>query len=1802
MKNRIKASQKVSRRVGDSLLRADPTRTYALRNEFTKHLEKVFGQLKGDVIRYLQTDNLLGLPTANSFLGRLFKGGAAVAAVAGGDNCGIAKGGFQPGNTCAKGTTGTDHTKSAEFKTWFGNSKVVDKQGDPKETSSIAGVTSVTAPKVVYHGTPNGAFTVFSKDHIADPQSQHFGPGFYFTEDKAAAEVYSEGGHSDKAAGKSPTVMHFYLKSLKPFDADKDRLDPKHLSDAARLQLRAAHVQRVLQEEGRSEALKAGRDFDEGRVTFSYTEMSDKAGAGGLGVSKTAIQEALIKQGYDSITVQGPGTEKNRFWIVFEPTQVKSTKNKGAFNPNDPNVLNYSAAQLRDEDGRFSASKTKAFIGKSLGHAAYQSYLTVEGAKELTSKILAHPAVRAMGAPLRAVAAGTKKLYDRIAARYGSKTAFKVFAAGQALSWGVFGAGAAMDTVVWVPGAVATMPFAAIAETLHQIHKLRSATHNTEAGDMSDEQIEEMAHTLVEQVQRLCDGVNGTTTNVFCPTGHGGGIDPSCGNDELSNEGKAISLDKLFDAQERAAKKIETAKTRSEVVEILKVAEKEYGDAITEVKTKISQRVSEFTKTIDIPDDQRKVLADAMSKVILHGEDMRGTLTTHDIKELILDVKDKTVQLSKSSLIDSLTPSKKNVEDDVLGYMNLEWDNLPKHLHKLFIPHAEPKEGESPKDYLARLNSHSDSGYEMEPGDTVKTIRKDLLKDTADYILIGHLNRWNKFSGAEPTANTVYQYATNPQKLDLFLQWIKSQLRSRLRNQTEEQLWRNYILAGFKKGAGRAFDDFKSNEPKWDADEEKQKTLDTYMKGSREQFLSGAFNTPVAVDKVKLLASRTFTDLDGVSEFMSTLMSRTLTDGLIQGKGAKQVAADLVKNVDIGKARAMMIARTELIRAHSEGQLDAMESLGVEEVGVAVEWSTSGFRSGKTKKGNPTPCPLCSPMKGVVLKLSEARGMIPRHPNCMCAWIPSNVGETAAQKKTKGQIDKAVKASAKAGGQKDWGPESVAKKRPKTLIGNEHLTRALAANCGGKGGKPGPCAINRPEGVKVGELRKFKVAGSDITVKMGEGDVHEVVEGPPNLKGKKIKLVTQKSEAPAKPKEAVSPPPPPPPPPAAKEEPKRTPKMKSVEQAEEVFSSKYKTDVTKGKMTDAEFLKVANYVAGEYDRLSDMKAVAKAFKNRVPAQKLSIGHDMASELGSAKGGAAAYTYGTGIKLGNEAINPTAPRYGGHTIGDDLDAQFRHEFGHEVYYKGLSGGQRKEWVAVGGKYVGSNTVSSYGGTNAMELFSEAFSAYTNKQYKRGGLPKDLEGFFDKYVKGPTANVFCATGQGGGIDPTCSPGESKGRNVVDSHDLHTADGLVAYLKKHSTVAFTPLALAKIHYLNPNGVLSGNLHLPKALVEKTDPRLAEVNRLFPNVSVKRAFVTAKHLREAGYDPETGERIKPDDGRGIPKLPPPPPPVVYANPLKSKDPGNPIVQKIVNDPVTMKRVKDFTDHMKPFQEALEANPFHQLKRATYRLRQLDKYDKGRQFHLSPLEQAEKQDLISRINHLAKSYPTEEERKNAEFEYSKLLSKVEFEGRNKLADLLRPPSPLLILSNVDMLGSKGANSVHAVKDAEEFVRAVCTFPSSTHMKVRIDMTNSSRADHTLVGLVHVITVSANPLHTQRYKRETHVHEMGHAVEDAKEGLKKFAKNFLTYRTEGQPKVLLNRVFSNSRYKSIELVKRDDFDKSFSSGNSTEGMYAGKHYAWGSTELISLGLEQLYRDPSHLAHHDPEYFAFLIHSLSKERI
>lgn len=220
-----------------------------------------------------------------------------------------------------------------------------------------------------------------------------------------------------------------------------------------------------------------------------------------------------------------------------------------------------------------------------------------------------------------------------------------------------------------------------------------------------------------------------------------------------------------------------------------------------------------------------------------------------------------------------------------------------------------------------------------------------------------------------------FRFLTDPDKINAFRNWLRLQVRYKFLSPTDGprgKPWLSkYIDSAYKQGIVRAFID---TNPASLARDPKVYT------GGRNQFLRQSFAAPESVRKLEMLYTRNFTALEGITDAMGTRMSETLTNGLAHGHGMKQIARALVKNVKgAGIARAKVLAQTEIIRAHAEGQLDGFEDLGVDELGIMAEFSTAG---------DNIVCPRCAALSGKVYTIKKARGLIPVHPRCRCTWIP----------------------------------------------------------------------------------------------------------------------------------------------------------------------------------------------------------------------------------------------------------------------------------------------------------------------------------------------------------------------------------------------------------------------------------------------------------------------------------------------------------------------------------------------------------------------------------------------------------------------------------------------------------------------------------------------------------------------------------------------------------------------------------------------------------------------------------------------
>ena len=219
----------------------------------------------------------------------------------------------------------------------------------------------------------------------------------------------------------------------------------------------------------------------------------------------------------------------------------------------------------------------------------------------------------------------------------------------------------------------------------------------------------------------------------------------------------------------------------------------------------------------------------------------------------------------------------------------------------------------------------------------------------------------------------IYEFATSPEKVSVFRRWFTRQTNKGLLETEKTPAWTDeYVHSAYRKGLVHSYLESRRRflaaiDPRF---------VDT----ARDNFLKEAFATPETVSKIQAIYTRTFETLKDYTHDMAVKTSNTLAEGLAHGLHPKVIAKNLTSQIDsISKTRALTIARTEIIHSHAEGQLDGYEKLGVKEVGADMEWSTSG---------DSRVCEECATMEGVVMKIEEARGKIPLHPNCRCAWIP----------------------------------------------------------------------------------------------------------------------------------------------------------------------------------------------------------------------------------------------------------------------------------------------------------------------------------------------------------------------------------------------------------------------------------------------------------------------------------------------------------------------------------------------------------------------------------------------------------------------------------------------------------------------------------------------------------------------------------------------------------------------------------------------------------------------------------------------
>lgn len=187
-----------------------------------------------------------------------------------------------------------DQTQTPEFKRWFGDSKVVDENGEPL---------------VAYHAT-DADFDTF----IAQKNSDI---GFHFGSKDAAgarADALRDGiGRQWNKRGEKTLAVYLSIKN------------PLRVSDYSVFSI-------------------SDQNAEEDNLVWELRDAGVKAVPG---MSNREAITAIENAGYDGLVYENIWEGGGDSWVAFRPEQIKSaTANRGTFDPNDPSILNQSADEI----------------------------------------------------------------------------------------------------------------------------------------------------------------------------------------------------------------------------------------------------------------------------------------------------------------------------------------------------------------------------------------------------------------------------------------------------------------------------------------------------------------------------------------------------------------------------------------------------------------------------------------------------------------------------------------------------------------------------------------------------------------------------------------------------------------------------------------------------------------------------------------------------------------------------------------------------------------------------------------------------------------------------------------------------------------------------------------------------------------------------------------------------------------------------------------------------------------------------------------------------------------------------------------------------------------------------------------------------------------------------------------------------------------------------------------------------------------------------------------------------------------
>lgn len=305
------------------------------------------------------------------------------------------------------------------------------------------------------------------------------------------------------------------------------------------------------------------------------------------------------------------------------------------------------------------------------------------------------------------------------------------------------------------------------------------------------------------------------------------------------------------------------------------------------------------------------------------------------------------------------------------------------------------------------VNSKFDKLYKVDPTRTttlrnayanefkrrLRTIQKLVVISILDNDCFGLKEENKNIQFNQAIQPKKFKFNTSQEKIKLFTAWLHEQVNKQLLEVSNTPIGPNgetnwadvYISDSYKRGLLRADIEMRKLKPS------------SYTSIEQRGGLNVVMDTPIHSDRLRYLYTRNFNELQGVANDMANQISRILTQGIADGDSPRVLASKLYKTIGGGleltiknqaglpirtisaKTRAIMIARTEIIRAHHKANLEEYRNYGLAGVQVQAEFSATN---------DDRVCAKCADLNGKIYTLDEAEDLIPVHPNCRCIILP----------------------------------------------------------------------------------------------------------------------------------------------------------------------------------------------------------------------------------------------------------------------------------------------------------------------------------------------------------------------------------------------------------------------------------------------------------------------------------------------------------------------------------------------------------------------------------------------------------------------------------------------------------------------------------------------------------------------------------------------------------------------------------------------------------------------------------------------